>query len=281
MVEVLVTPGSSIEGRTLRDARFVQTFEAVVLAIRHLGVNLPGRLPDRRIENGDILLVHGPERALHALAGERGFVVLGEVPGPGARRPGAGPAVAILAAVVLAAGIAGVPIVTAALLGVGLMVLTRCVTLREIYAELDWSLIFLLAGLIPLGIAMDETGAALWIGQGVARVAGPYGPVIVVAAFYLVTSLLTEAMSNNAAAVVLTPIALITAADLGMNPYALLVAVMFGASASFMTPIGYQTNTLIYGPGGYRFSDFVRVGAPLNLLLLVTAAITIPRFWPS
>ena len=161
------------------------------------------------------------------------------------------------------------------------MVFVGCIILEEIYRGLDWTVVFLLAGLIPLGIAMDQTGAAAWIGQGVAALVGPLGPVFVVAAFYLVTSLLTEAMSNNAAAVVFTPIALLTAGELGMNPYALLVAVMFGASASFMTPVGYQTNTLIFGPGGYRFGDFFRVGAPLNLILLITASIAIPIFWPS
>jgi di/tricarboxylate transporter len=128
---------------------------------------------------------------------------------------------------------------------------------------------------------MDDTGAAAWIGEVVAGLLGPLPPVAAVAAFYLLTTVLTEVMSNNASAVVLTPIALVTAADLGMNPYALLVAVMFGASASFMTPVGYQTNTLVYGPGGYRFADFLKVGTPLNLILLVTASLLIPVFWPS
>ncbi len=125
------------------------------------------------------------------------------------------------------------------------------------------------------------TGAAAWVGQWVAHSLGPYGPFVVVGAFYLVTSLLTEIMSNNACAVVLTPIALLTATELGVNPYALLVAVMFGASASFMTPVGYQTNTLVFGPGGYRFTDFTRVGAPLNLVLAATATLLIPILWPS
>lgn len=141
--------------------------------------------------------------------------------------------------------------------------------------------ILLLAGAIPLGIAMDKTGAADWLAHHVATAFGPMGPRAVIAAFYLMTSILTSIMSNNATAVVMTPIALVTAGDLGMNPYALLVAVMFGASADFMTPIGYQTNTLIYGPGGYRFADYVRVGGPLNLLLFITATILIPILWPS
>jgi di/tricarboxylate transporter len=128
---------------------------------------------------------------------------------------------------------------------------------------------------------MDKSGAAAWLAHELGEVFGPLGPRAVVAAFYLMTSLLTSIMSNNATAVVLTPIALVTAQDLGMNPYALLAAVMFGASADFMTPIGYQTNTLIYGPGGYRFADYPKVGAPLNLILLITATILIPIFWPS
>jgi di/tricarboxylate transporter len=189
--------------------------------------------------------------------------------------------VAILAGVVAAAGTGLVSILAAGLVGVVVMVFTGCVRIEEIYEDLDWSVVFLLAGLIPLGIAMDDTGAAAWIGEIVADLLGPLPPIAAVAGFYLITTLLTEVMSNNATAVVLTPIALVTAADLGMNAYALLVAVMFGASASFMTPVGYQTNTLVYGPGGYRFADFLKVGAPLNFILLVTASLLIPVFWPS
>jgi len=168
-----------------------------------------------------------------------------------------------------------------ALVGVVVMVFTGCVTIEEIYDEMDWMVVFLLAGVIPLGIAMDETGAARWLADTMAAGLGGLGPRGAIAGFYLVASLLTAIFSNNVTAIVLTPIAILTARDLGMNPYALLVAVMFGASASFLTPMGYQTNTMIYGPGGYRFRDFVIVGAPLNLLLLVTAIVLIPVFWPS
>ncbi len=281
LVEVLVAPGSFLVGHTLGETRFQQRFQAVVLAIQHHGVPVHGRLPDAQIGVGDILLVHGPARSLDTLLEEPGFVPLGEVEGPEPPRPRALIAFAIMAGVVLSAGLGLMSILAAALIGVALMVFVGCLSLEEIYRELDWTVVFLLAGLIPLGIAMDQTGAAAWIGHGVAGLVGPLGPVFVVAAFYLVTSLMTEAMSNNAAAVVFTPVALLTAAELGMNPYALLVAVMFGASASFMTPVGYQTNTLIFGPGGYRFGDFFRVGAPLNLILLITASIAIPLFWPS
>ena len=206
---------------------------------------------------------------------------LAEVEHPPTNRPRAFVAILIMGAVVLAAGVGVWSILKAALVGVLVMLFTGCVRLKEIYRDLDWSVVFLLAGLIPLGIAMDRSGAAEWIGRTISAWLSPYGPPAAIAAFYTVTAVLTAVMSNNAAAVVLTPVALLTAADLGMNPYALLVAVMFGASASFITPVGYQTNVLIYTPGGYRFSDFTKVGTPLNILLLITATILIPIFWPG
>jgi di/tricarboxylate transporter len=281
MVEMMVAPGSLLVGRRLRDIRFLQRYDATVLAVQHHDVTVHERLADIPFHVGDLLLVHGPASALARLADEPGFIPMGEVAHPPAARPRAPVAIGIMAAVVLAAGTGLTSILAAALAGVALMVFSRCVHLDEVYAELDWLVIFLLAGLIPLGVAMDKTGAAALIGRGVADLAGGLGVTGVVAVFYVVTSLLTSIISNTAAAVVLTPIALLAAEDLAMNPYALIVAVMFGASASFMTPFGYQTNVMIYTPGGYRFMDFVKVGAPLNLLLVITAAIFIPIFWPS
>ncbi len=281
LVEMMVAPGSPLGGKTLRDVRFAQRFDATVLAVQHHGVTVHERLADVVFQMGDVLLVHGPASALEALADEPGFIPLGEVRAPVLERPRAAVALAIMAAVVLAAGIGLLDILPAALAGVGLMVFSGCVRIEEVYAELDWMVIFLLAGLIPLGVAMDVTGAAALLGQFVADWGGALGPAALVAVVYLFTSLLTAVISNTAAAVVLTPIALLAAQDLGMNPYALVVAVMFGASASFLTPFGYQTNVMIYSPGGYRFTDFVKVGTPLNVLLLITAAVFIPIFWPS
>ncbi len=281
LVELMVAPGSHLAGRTLEDVRFQQLHDAIVLAVQHQGRTVHERLARVRLSVGDLLLVHGSAAALDALADHPGFVPLGEVEHPYLARPRAAVAVAILAGVVVLAGVGVLSILPAALAGVVLMLFTGCVRLDEVYSDLDWSVVFLLAGLIPLGLAMDQTGLAGWVSGVVSALLGPLPPVAAVATFYLLTSLLTEVMSNNATAVLLTPVALGTAAELGLNPCALLVAVMFGASASFMTPIGYQTNTLVYGPGGYRFTDFLRVGAPLNLLLLVTASLLIPWFWPS
>jgi di/tricarboxylate transporter len=282
LVEILVSPGSAAANRSLKELRFRQRYGATVLAVQHHGVAVEtAKLADITLAVGDLLLVHGPAEVLDALADESGFVPLAEVERTATPRPRALFAIAILIGVIAVTGVGVWSILQAALVGVLVMIFSGCVQLKEIYRELDWSVLFLLAGLIPLGLAMDESGAALWMGQGIAAWLSPYGPSAAIAAFYLVTSLLTAVMSNAAAAVVLTPIALLTAADLQMNPYALLVAVMFGASASFITPVGYQTNTLIFTPGAYRFSDFLKVGAPLNLLLLITAAIFIPIFWPS
>lgn len=281
LAEVLIAPNSPVAGRTLKEVRFQQRYDATVLAVQHQGRTLRDRLALERIEPGDLMLVHGETSALQALADSPGFVLLGEVARPVASRPRALVSVLIMVGVVVLAGLEVVPILTSALAGVVLMIYLRCVTLEEMYDELDWMVVFLLAGVIPLGLAMDKTGAASWMGHMIGETFGAFGPRAVVAAFYLMTSVLTSIMSNNATAVVLTPIAIVTAQDLGMNPYALLVAVMFGASADFMTPIGYQTNTLIYGPGGYKFSDYPKVGGPLALLLLATATIFIPILWPS
>ncbi|MCY3678323.1 MAG: SLC13 family permease, partial [Gemmatimonadetes bacterium] len=281
LVEVLVAPGSSLAGRTLRDTGFGQRFGATVLAVQRHGVTVTERLAQVSLRVGDLLLVHGTTSALQRLADDPGFVPMAEVKAPAGGRPRAGVAAAIMAGVVLSASLGILDIMTAALTGVGLMVFTRCVHVEEIYAEVEWLVIFVLAGLIPLGVALETTGAAELLADWVVTLTAPLGEAGLIAAFYLVTAVMTAIVSNAATAVMLTPVAILAATQAGVNPYALLVAVMFGASASFVTPFGYQTNVMIYGPGGYRFSDFVKVGGLLNLILLVTASLFIPLFWPS
>ncbi|MCG8466975.1 MAG: anion permease [Gemmatimonadetes bacterium] len=281
LVEVMVAPGSALLGRTLREQSFAQRYDATVLAIQQHGLTVHERLADVEFRVGDLLLVHGTAGALERLADEPGFVPMAEVQAADDKRPRAWVALGIMVLVVAVASIGLFNIMTAALAGVTLMVFTGCVRLDEIYAELDWMVVFVLAGLIPLGLALDFTGAASWLAAMVVDITGGWGPTGLIAAFYVLTALLTSVISNAAAAVMLTPVAILAALDGGVNPYALLVSVMFGASASFITPFGYQTNIMIYSPGGYRFSDFVKVGGVLNLLLLIAAAIFIPIFWPS
>ena len=281
LLEILVAPGSPLTGHTLADLRFQQRYGATVLAAQHRGQTLRDQLTGIRFEVGDSLLVHGHAGSLAALGEDPGFVTLSHVEEPDEPRPRAVVALLIMVAVVAAAALVKGAIMPAAMAGVVLMLFTRCVRLEEVYAELDWLVLIVIAGLLPLGIAMDESGAAAWLVHSVTGSLGTLSPFFVVGVFYLFTSLLSAVMSNTATAVVLTPVAILAAADLNMNPYALLVAVMFGASASFMTPMGYQTNTLVYGPGGYRVVDFLKVGAPLTLLLTIVSALLIPVFWPA
>jgi di/tricarboxylate transporter len=189
-------------------------------------------------------------------------------------------AVGIMVAVVLLAAFNITTILVSSILGVVAMFLTRCLTPDEAYEDIDWMVLVLLGSIIPLGLAMQNTGTAQILAAGLLGVTEPLGLYGSLAALYLLTSLLTEVISNNAAAVVLTPVAVAAALGLGASPLPFVIAVMFAASNSFLTPIGYQTNTFIYGPGGYRFGDFARVGGPLMILMLIAATFTIPFFFP-
>jgi di/tricarboxylate transporter len=232
------------------------------------------------LEPGDLLLVQGSSGDLRRVDQGRELALLGPLALEPRRLHRLGYAVSIFAGIVLLAAFEVLPLLLAALLGALAMFLTGCVRPEEAYGEVDLMVVVLLASLIPLGIAMQNTGTAELAAQGLLQLTAPLGLVGTMSALFLLTSLLTELISNGAAALVLTPIAIATATELGVSPLPFVIAVMMAASNAFMTPIGYQTNLLVYGPGGYRFSDFVRVGGPLNLLMLVTAAVVIPWFFP-
>jgi di/tricarboxylate transporter len=219
-----------------------------------------------------------PERSLPAIRREPGFVLAGELEHEPYRSNKTGTAIAIFSAVVLVAAL-GVPILVTSIAGAVLMVLTGCLRMDEVHSAIRWGVILLLAGVIPLGLALVRTGGAQFIADLVTRSSSGAPPVVVLAAFYVATMLITEFISNNGAAVVMVPIAITAARTLKLDSRAFVLAVMFAASTSFSTPVGYQTNTLVYGPGGYRFLDFLRVGGPLNLLLAVVTPLLIALLW--
>lgn len=280
LAEAVVAPLSPVHGRTARQTFFRRRYRLTILAIQHRGVSLHERLADTPLGVGDALLLQGERRDLAELARDRDFLVLGEVGAAVPRRGRRGVALAIMAAVAGTAALGLVPILVSALAGVAAMVLLGCLTMDEAYASVDWPVISLLGGVIPLGIALERTGAARLLADGSVAALGALGPVAVLSAFYLLASVMTELMSNNATAILLSPIAAATAAGLGVDPKPFLVAIAFAASASFMTPLGYQTNLLVMGPGGYQYADYFKVGAPLNVILWIMATLLIPIMWP-
>jgi di/tricarboxylate transporter len=280
LVEVLLAPQSRVAGRTLKELDFRRRYGAIVLAIHRRGQVVRSKLAGLRLRTGDALLLLGPKTEIARLRDNDNFVVLElrrDVP---LDRRSAPIALGIVAAVVLLAALNVMPIAATALLGCTAMVLTRCLRPEDAYRAIDWKIIVLLAGILPLGLALKKTGAAQLLVDNVLIFAHGANPVVFVGLIYLVTAVLTEFMSNNAAAVLLAPLAISTAAKLGVDSKPFLVAVAFAASTSFATPVGYQTNTMVYNAGGYRFADFMKVGIPLNLIFCALATYFIPKFWP-
>lgn len=279
-VEAVIAPNSPLVGRSLKEIDFDSVYAATAHAIRHGDRTTHQDLQAIRLRPGDALLVETTPSHIPALKRDGAFVVVSEMDMPVFRKSKILTALVIVAAVIAAAALGMMPIVVTAIAGCVALVLTECLTLEEAYKSIDWKVIFLLAGVLTLGTALEKTGAAQLIASALVASVGFFGPVALVSIFYLLTSLLTETMSNNATSALLAPVAIVTARSLGVDPRPFLMAVAYAASASFMTPVGYQTNTLIYGPGRYKFSDFLKVGAPLNLLFWILATIFIPRFWP-
>ena len=279
LVEAVVALNSPLETKTLEETNFRAAFGGTVLAIRHRGQLLHENISTTPLVAGDTLLVEVRRERLDQLKQSQAFLIVSEVGLPEFRRRKLVPALLIILGVVVAAAAGFLPVVVAGIVGSLLLILTRCLTIDEAYRAVEWRIIFLLAGVLTLGVAMEKSGAARLMSDAMISGVGGWGPVAVVSGLFLLTTLLTNVMSNNATAALLTPIAIVTAESLALNPRPFLMAVTFAASLSFMTPVGYQTNTLIYGPGQYRFMDFVRVGTPLNLLFWLLGTLLIPLIW--
>ncbi|MFZ9736634.1 MAG: SLC13 family permease [Prochlorotrichaceae cyanobacterium] len=264
--EVLILSNSRLVGTTLQELRFRQRYNATILAIRRGEALLRERLGQVRLRFGDLLLVQGPKQSLIGLQTSRELLVLNQREAENLRSDKAWIAIAIILGVIVVAALEWVPILQASLAGVILMVMTGCLRPGEIYGAVRWDVIFLLAGLIPLGIAMTNSGTTQWLADCLVSVGGKVSTYWLLVFFYGITALLTEILSNNATVVLMLPVAVQAARTLQLDPFVFMYAVTFAASNSFMTPIGYQTNTMVYGPGGYKFLDFTRLGAPLSLL---------------
>jgi len=280
VVEAVITNNSHFAGRTLRESRLRENFDALVLAIHRRGENITQNVGRIGLKFGDTLLLRISDDGLARLRGSNDLLLLSDTAVATARREKRPIVLGILFAVVVLAALNVYPISLLALTGVVALVLTRCLRMSELYDAIDWRIVSMIVGMIALGTAMENTGAAAWLVDRMVGIVGHANPILVLGAFYLVGTTLTEMVSNNAVAILLTPIAVQTAEKLDLHPMPFLIAVMFAASASFATPIGYQTNTFVYGAGGYKFSDFLRVGLPLNLFLLVIVTLLIPIFWP-
>jgi di/tricarboxylate transporter len=234
------------------------------------------------LEVGDVLLVQGPENALSDMAASRDFLMVNRIESK-RRLPKKAPyALGSMAIAITLGGTGLLHISVAGMVGVLLMVLTGCIRPEEMYRDIEWWVIFLIALMMPLGIAMDDdhSGTARWLAESLVDAVGDFGPYVVLAGLIIFTTLLTEVMSNAAAAVLLAPIGIAIAVGMGFEPYPFLMGIAIGASTTFLTPIGHQSNLLIYGVGNYRFTDFPRVGGPLNVLLFGVAMLVVPAVWP-
>ena len=279
LVEALVAPSSRFAGETLASLDFYRHYNTLVLAIQRRGQVLRDKLKEVTLTFGDSLLLLARQEDLPQLRRSQDLIMLER--GERMRTPKrARMALIIMTLVVGLAAFKVLPIIVTALLGVMAMLLARCLTIDEAYLAVEWRVILLLACMIPLGTAMQDTGLARWVSDNVIGVVSPLGAVATLSAVYLLTAILTELMSNNAAAVLMAPIAITSARTMDADPLPFLLAVMFAASTAFSTPLGYQTNTMVYNTGGYRFRDFLQVGLPLNFLLWIMATIVIPLIWP-
>ncbi|CAN5487233.1 SLC13 family permease [soil metagenome] len=280
LMEGIVGPRSRLLGKTLRELHFRQQFGVIILALHRRGENLRERFEDVKLAFGDTLLVEGPVAEMNRLFAERDFVNLSRPKARPFRRSKAPFALGALGLFMVLGALEILPLLVIALAAVLFVLATRAIEVNEAYESVEWKVIFLIFGMLALGRALQVTGLAETVATSTVEVFGRFGPVVVLSVIYLMAAILTELISNNAVAALLTPIAIGVALALGVDPRPFVVAIMFGASASFSTPIGYQTNTFVYGAGGYRFSDFGRVGIPLTLILWILASILIPTFWP-
>jgi di/tricarboxylate transporter len=279
-VEVLITPDCRMIGRTLGSLRLRRRYGVYTLAVHRRNQNIGRGLDDLVVRVGDTLLLEGTPQDIQRLAADMVLVDVSHPTQRAYRRAHAPIVIAVLAGIVILSAFNIAPIVFLGFVGVAIVLLTGCIDADEALGFVDGRLLALIFGMLAVGAGLGQSGAVELAVGAITPTLQDVSPFLLVLSVYLIASVLTEIVSNNAVAVILTPIAIGLAVALGVDPRPLVVAVMFGASASFATPIGYQTNTLVYGPGGYKFTDFLKIGLPLNVLMALTASIVIPFFFP-
>ncbi|WPP45199.1 SLC13 family permease [Pseudomonas sp. AN-1] len=280
LAEAIVGRNSRYSHRPMRDLDLGARYGINVLAVHRQDENVQGNLDDFQLQFGDVMLVEGTPSQIKRFADNGELISLNAVQERAYRRDKAPIAILVTAAVMLLAAFGVMPIEGLAIIGAVVVLATRCLDVEDAYKAVDWKILSLIFGMLAISIAMDKVGLVRLIVENVMDLLPWAGPLLLLSFIYLFTSILTEVLSNNAVAVLVTPIAIGMAQHLGVDPRAFVAAVMFAASASFATPIGYQTNTFVYNAGGYRFSDFMKVGIPLNLLLWLVATAVLPLVWP-
>ena len=280
LVEAILSPQTTLEGKTLRQINFREKFGLNVLALWRKGRAYRSNLRDMELRFGDALLLLGPRPKLQLLGREPDIIVLTETAQEELRTDKMKFSILIMVAVLLPVILGWVQIYIAAVVGAALMVLVGCLSMKEAYRQIEWKAVFLIAGMLPLGTALDQTGAAKLIADGVVALVGPYGPNAVMLGLVGLTFLATCFVPTAALVVLMAPIALNTSANMGLSPFGLMMAIAMAASASFMTPVSHPANILVMGPGGYRFADYLKVGGLLTLVILVVLMVVLPVFWP-
>jgi len=280
LVEAVLSPRTTLAGKTLRQLHFREKYGLSVLAIWREGRAYRSNLRDMALHFGDALLLYGPRDKLYVLGREPDYLVLTQEAQEPPRLEKAKVATLIMVGVLLPVVLGLVPIYIVAVVGAALMVLSRCLTMQEAYRFIEWKAVFLIAGMLPLGTALDQTGAAKLLAEGVVTMVGPFGPIAVMGGLVVITFLATCFIPTAALVVLMAPIALSTSANMGISPHALMMAIAMAASASFMTPISHPANILVMGPGGYRFIDYLKVGLPLTLVVLAVLLVVLPYLWP-
>ena len=283
LAECLITDNSELIGQTLQEANFRRSFGSFVLAIRREGEVIRRKLAQFILKPFDTLLVYGPQDRINQLASREGFIVLGKVDASLDSHPLWWLSIFTILFAVIMAIFKIIPIVVGVILGVIALLLARVITPNEAYSSIHWQVIIVIAAFLPMGAAIQKTGLDKDIGLFITDIVSMFPdhliPYILLAVIYLITMLLTEIASNVATAIIMTPITLKLAEQASYEPLPFIFAVCYAASASFITPVGYQTNLMVFGPGGYKYSDYIKVGLPLGLILWIVSVIVIPMIW--